>query len=299
MLFRLIILLSLLVFHPQAVFAAAPAVIVSIAPVHSAVCAVMEGAGTPELLLAPAVSVHDYPLRPSDMRRLAAADVLFWGGPELESFLPKAIEAAGLEAKNTALLDNPRIKKYRARTKDGDDRGGLDGHFWLSPGNMAAAADIIAQKLSELDPENAAIYQNNAAKFKKETGALSEKGRTALAPYASEPYVVYHDAYQYFEKEFGLNPLDIVSADVHHAAGAGHIRAVRDKIRQAGAACLFSEPQFSDKRVMVVAEDLPVSAGVLDPLGSSFEPGSSFYSRLMNSLIDSFVQCFQKLPRKV
>lgn len=296
MLFRLIILLSLLVFHPQAAFAAVPAVVVSIAPVHSVVAAVMDGIGKPELLLPPAVSVHDYSLRPSDMRRLAGADILFWGGPELESFLPKVIESAGIDAKNTALLNDPRIKKYPARARDKDAPGGIDGHFWLSPENMAAAADIIAQKLAGIDPEHAALYAANAAKFKQETAALVKKGRAALMPYQNKPYVVFHDAYQYFEKEFGLEPLDAVTADVHHAAGAGHIRAVRDKIRQAGAACLFSEPQFSDKRVMVVAEGLPVFTGVLDPLGSSFEPGNEFYSRLMNSLIDSFVQCFQKLP---
>lgn len=294
--FGLIILLSLLLFGAQTASAAAPAVVVSVPPLHSAVCAVMEGAGEPELLLAPAVSVHDYHLRPSDMRRLSRADILFWGGPELEGFLPKAIDAAGLGAKNVSLLSDDRIKKYPARTKDGDGHGGIDGHFWLSPENMAAAADIIAQKLAGIDPEHAALYAANAAKFKKETAAISEKAKKSLTPYQNKPYVVYHDAYQYFEKEFGLEPLDTVAADVHHAAGAGHIRAVRDKIRQAGAACLFAEPQFSDKRVSVVAEGLPVSTGVLDPLGSSFEPGTDFYSRLMNGLIDSFVLCFQKIP---
>lgn len=269
---------------------AQPSVVVSVAPLHSAVSAVMQGAGEPELLLNPAVSVHDYHLKPSDMQRLAKADVLFWGGPALESFLEKPLVSAGLSDKNVAFLADSRITLYPAR-----GGGGIDGHFWLDPENMARAARIAAEKLAVLDPDHAALYQENAEQFEKQMRELTAKGKKMLRPYAGKPYVTFHDAYQYFEKSFGLTPAGAVFIDPHHAAGAARVSALREKIKRAGKVCLFAEPQFSDKRLKVVAEDLPVVPGTLDPAGIGLPPGADFYTRMMNALFDSFVRCFSRL----
>lgn len=272
--------------------AAQPAVVVSVAPVHSVVSAVMQGAGEPELLLNPAVSVHDYRLKPSDMRRLAKADVLFWGGEGLETFLRKPIVSAGLSGKNVALLSDSRLTLYPVRGEGGAE---VDGHFWLAPENMAATARIVAEKLAAVDPDHASLYRENAARFEKRVRDLKTKGEKKLRPYAGRPYATLHDAYLYFEKSFGLPSLGAVFVDPHHAAGAGRIGELREKIKRAGKVCLFSEPQFSDKRVKVVAEDLSVVSGELDPAGVGLDPGADFYERLMNALFDSFVDCVSKL----
>ncbi len=271
---------------------AVPAVVASIAPVHSAAAAVMDGIGTPELLLNPAVSVHDYHLKPSDMRRLSRVDVLFWGGAPLESFLQKPIEAAGLTDKNVALLSDSRLTVLSAR---GGHGATADGHFWLMPENMAQTARIIAEKLASLDPENAAAYKKNAEDFAKRTADLKQNGRRKLAPYAGMPYVTFHDAYQYFEKSFGLTPVGSVHVDSHHASGIGRMAELREKMRQAGRLCLFSEPQFSDKSERTVAQDLPVVTATLDPIGAELTAGKGFYGDLMNALFDSFSGCFSKL----
>lgn len=272
--------------------AAVPAVVASIAPVHSAAAAVMDGIGTPELLLNPAVSVHDYHLKPSDMRRLSRADVLFWGGAQLESFLEKPIEAAGLTDKNVALMSDSRLTILPAR---GGRGATADGHFWLMPENMAQTARIIAEKLASLDPENAAAYKKNAEDFARQTAELEKAGRQKLAPFAGTPYVTFHDAYQYFEKSFGLTPVGSVYVDSHHASGIGRMAELREKMRRAGRLCLFSEPQFSDKGEKTVAQDLPVATATLDPVGAELTAGKGFYGDLMNALFDSFAGCFSKL----
>lgn len=288
---RFVILSFMLLFAARPA-AAVPAVVASIAPVHSAAAAVMDGIGTPELLLNPAVSVHDYHLKPSDMRRLSRADVLFWGGGSLETFLEKPILSAGLADKNVALMSDPRLTILPAR---GGRGATADGHFWLMPENMARTARIIAEKLAALDPENAAAYKKNAEAFAERTADLEKAGRRKLAPFSEMPYVTFHDAYQYFEKSFGLTPVGAVYADSHHASGIGRMAELREKMRRAGRLCLFSEPQFSDKSEKTVAQDLPVVTATLDPVGAELTVGKNFYGDLMNALFDSFAGCFSKL----
>lgn len=286
---------------------AAPSVVVSTAPVHSIVSAVMEGAGEPRLLLPPAVSVHEFHLKPSDMLVLSAADFVIWGGPALETGLIKALRAVGKHNQSVALLENPGLTVYPARGDDhhhDDDEHGehrhdrIDGHFWLDPENMAATALIVAGKLAAADPENASLYQKNARKVQTDMAALKAEGVQRLSSLKNKPYVVFHDAYQYMEKSIGLSPLGALFIDPHHAAGAARMTDVREKIKQKGTVCLFSEPQFSDKKIKAAAEGLPVLFGELDPVGAAIEPGRDFYRVLMKTLYRSLAGCLSRLPEK-
>jgi len=286
--------------------AAVPAVVVSTAPLHSVVSAVMEGGGRPELLLPPAVSVHDLHLKPSDFRKLSQADIVFWGGSALEAGLEKALNAVGKTEQSVSVLADSRLTVLPAREgghhhhdqdhDDDDDK--TDGHYWLMPENMMAAAEIAAEKLSAVDPENATVYKKNAERVKAEIETLKKNGQKALNPLKGKPYVVFHDAYQYFEKSFGLTPVGALFVDPHHAAGAGRISGVREKIRRSGTVCLFSEPQFSDKKGKAAAEGLSVSFGELDPSGALLTAGKAFYFELMDNLIRSFANCLSGLSEK-
>ena len=274
---------------------ASPRVVVSIAPLHSIVSAVMEGAGGPELLLKPNVSVHGYSLKPSDMQRLASADVVFWAGKTLETFLVKAIQAAKMTDKNVAVMADPRLTLYPAGEEE-TSHADIDGHFWLDPENMVAVASIVAEKLSVLDPENATLYQKNAARVRDRLRALEQEGKKLLEPYKRKPYVVFHDAFQYFEKKFALFSLGALSVDPHHTTGAASLSEIRQKMREAGTVCLFSEPQFSDKKAKIAAEGLPVVFGQLDPAGMQMAAGKDFYPMMMRALFRSFVDCLSRLP---
>lgn len=313
MLSKIVFLNLLGVFFLKTAEAAVPAVVVSTAPLHGVVSAVMDGAGRPELLLPPAVSVHDFHLKPSDLRKLSHADLVFWGGPALETGLVKALDAAGKTGQSVAVLADPRLtvlpsgEGVRHEEDEHDDEhehdhhrhhGETDGHYWLMPENMAAVAEIAAEKLSAADPENAALYQKNAERVKADIETLKKSGLKTLEPLKGKPYIVFHDAYRYFEKSFGLTSLGALFVDPHHAAGAGRISAAREKIRRSGTVCLFSEPQFSDKKLKAAAEGLSVLFGELDPSGSSLVPGKGFYRDLMGGLIRSFSECLGRLPEE-
>src|SRR5258705_3350934 len=121
---------------------AAPNVLVSIKPLHSIVAAVMEGAGAPELLLTGAASPHSYALKPSDARKIARAEVIFWTGPVLETFLETPLANLGRRARIVPLGDAQGVTRLPARKggvweadEDDDHSGGIDGHLWLDPRN--------------------------------------------------------------------------------------------------------------------------------------------------------------------
>ena len=316
MLPRVVFFNLLSLFFLETAEAAVPSVVVSTAPLHGVVSAVMDGAGQPELLLPPAVSVHDFHLKPSDLRKLSHAGLVFWGGPALETGLVKALDAAGKTGQSVSVLADPRLTVLPSREsghheehehEEHDEKhehghhhrhGETDGHYWLMPENMAAVAEIAAEKLSAADPENAALYQKNAERVKAEIETLKKNGRKTLEPLKGKPYIVFHDAYRYFEKSFGLTSLGALFVDPHHAAGAGRISGAREKIRRAGTVCLFSEPQFSDKKLKAAAEGLSVLFGELDPSGASLLPGKGFYRDLMGGLIRSFSECLGRLPEE-
>ena len=294
---------------PKNCLAANGKVVVSIAPLHAVVSAVMTGAGAPELLLKPSVSVHDYKLKPSDMRRLESADVVFYAGKELETFLPRALET--LNKKNAiAFLREEGIRKLPARPgglfKDEEENITklhsqneleTDGHFWLDPDNMARAAEIAAEKLGALFPENKETYKKNAASFAAKIKTVRSEIRQALAPHAKKPYLVFHDAYQYFEKAFGLTPLATVTPDAHHAfLSAKRIAVLRRTIARRAPVCLFFEPQQNLKSVAAIKENLAVYDGTLDPLGTDLQTGNDFYFNLIHKLKDDLIDCLKKLP---
>lgn len=301
MFFRIVFLNLFLSFFLNPAVAAVPAVVVSTAPLHSIVSAVMDGVGQPALLLPPAVSVHDFHLKPSDFHKLSQADVVFWGGEASEAGLLKTLAAVGKTEQSVSVLTDSRMTVYPARgghhhDEDDDHHDGkVDGHYWLMPENMMAVAEITAEKLSASDPENAAVYAKNAGRVKARIAALKEEGRKILENCKRKPYAVFHDAYQYFEKSFGLSSIGALFIDPHHAAGAGRISGMREKIRRAGTVCLFSEPQFSDKKIKAVAEGLPVVFGELDPAGAALVSGKAFYFELMENLIRSFAGCLNGL----
>lgn len=269
---------------------AAPAVVASIAPVHSIVSAVMAGAGQPELLLNPAVSAHDYALKPSDMRKLANADLVIWSGAELESFLPKPLESVGAADKSVAVLSDGRLTRLPVR-------GGTetDGHFWLMPSNMTAVAEIAAENLGRIDPDNKALYDKNAASVAGRMRALQRTGEEKLSPFKGKPFVTFHDAFAYFERAFGVAPLGALHIDARHASGARALAALREKIKSAGKVCLLSEPQFSAKGFATAARGLDVETGVLDPMGAGLPAGAGFYESLMNGLFDSLADCLKRI----
>jgi zinc transport system substrate-binding protein len=284
---------------------AAPRVVVDVAPVHSVVARVMTGVGKPELLLPPGASPHGYALRPSEAARLQAAELVVWTGPELTPWLAGPLEAVAPRARRVTMSAAPGVTVLPVREDalfgghghpDGEaghaaGHEGGDGHIWLDPANAAAFADAVAAALAELDPGNGAAYAANAAAFGDEAAALVAEIDAALAPLRGRPFIVFHDAYQYFEVRFAISAAGSVALQEGVEPGAARVRAIRDRMRAGGVACAFAEPQFEPRLLDTLTEGTGVRTGVLDPVGAGLQPGPGLYPRLLRDLAADLADC--------
>ncbi len=297
---RTLLLLLLLCSHAAA---AAPAVVASIVPVHALVAGVMAGVGEPHLLMPGGASPHDYSLRPSDARALQQAQVVFWVGPALETVLERPLAAAP-DARTVALLEAPELTLWPRREGgvwETDDEAhhdhgttehdAPDPHVWLDPDNAVAMVRQIAVVLSEIDPDHAGTYRANAGALMEGIAALDAELGAALAPVRETPFVVFHDAYQYLERHYGLATAGAIAVDPESRPGARRVREIRALIEARGARCLFAEPQFRPALVEVLVADTGVATGMLDPLGAELAPGPGAYFALMRGLAGSLVEC--------
>jgi zinc transport system substrate-binding protein len=287
---------------------AAPVVAASIRPVHALVAAVMEGLADPELIVPGTASPHSYSLRPSDAAALARADVVFWIGPEFESFLtgPIANIAAGARSVPLVATEGLLSLPYRedgpfsaagedadahGHEEDGHDHDGVDGHVWLDPVNAGVLVGRIGSVLSEIDPANADTYAANAGAVRARLEALDAQVRAALEPVRTIPFIVFHDGYQYFERRYGLNAVGSITVNPEVMPGAERLREIRRQIETSGVACVFAEPQFDPKLVSVIIEGTDARGAAVDPLGAALTPGPGLYFRLITEMAEAFSGC--------
>jgi len=254
--------------------------VASIAPVHSLLAGVMKGVGEPGLLVTGGRSPHDYVMKPSDARKLHAARVVFWIGPGLEGFLAKPL--AGL---------SPQTRVVGLAAEHGASGPDADPHIWLDPRNAAGMVRTMVRVLIEADADNAAWYTLNGDKVRAELIALERGLRQVLKPVAVVPYLVFHDAYRYFEKRFELASQGAVALHPERPPGAKRIAQLRRMIVAGKIVCLFTEPQFTPALVGTLTQGTPVRVGVLDPLGAGLEPGPGLYGELMRKMARSLLEC--------
>lgn len=173
----------------------------------------------------------------------------------------------------------------------GHEHGEFDAHVWLDPENAKAMADDIAHHLSEADPANAATYAANATALKEKLTALETELTAELEPVQDKPFIVFHDAYQYFEHRFGVKAAGSVTLSPEVQPGAERVAALREKLKDLGAVCVFSEPQFEPKLVGVLVEGTGVRTGVLDPLGADVTNGKDLYFEVTRHMANSLKTC--------
>ncbi|WP_289036382.1 zinc ABC transporter substrate-binding protein [uncultured Roseibium sp.] len=174
---------------------------------------------------------------------------------------------------------------------DDHDHDGTDAHIWLDPNNALAMIDVIAAELAENDAENAGAYAANADAMKKRITELTAKIDKELAGVRGRPFVVFHDAYHYFEDRFSVQAAGAITLNPETPAGADRISEVRETIKDLGVVCVFSEPQFTPKLVDVVLEGSNAKTAVLDPLGTGLENGPGLYEALLRNTADSMTDC--------
>ena len=390
----------ILVLAPLTAHAEAPRVATDILPVHALTARVMEGVGTPDLIVPANASPHGHSLRPSEAQALDEADLVIWIGESLTPWLEGPLDALGTDATKLELLEVEGLTLHDFRetvtfeqhgehddhgeeahddhgheghnhaehdeAKDehaGHDHGhddakeedhaghdhakeeehaghdhakeeehaghdhakeeehaghdhakeeehaghdheehagheghdhahdGVDPHAWLDPANALIWTDTIAATLSEIDPDNAAAYAANAEAARAEITAAQAEVTDMLGSAQSASYVVFHDAYQYFEAQFDLSPLGAIRQGDAADPSPARIVELREEIEERGVACALSEPQFNTQMIDTVLEGTDAKTVSIDPLGATIEQGPGFYPNLLKAMATSIASC--------
>lgn len=295
----------------------------SIKPLQLIAAAVQDGVGAPAVLLPAGASAHQYSLRPSDVRHVREADLFYWIGPDMESFLAPVLE--GRRGPQLALqsLDGLHLRHFGDEHVEHDDHSGhdeheghdahghaderpdehdhahrpgsLDAHLWLLPENARLIAKRMAADLAEVDPANAERYQANLKAFGERLDALDLRLRERLAKVDDKPFFVFHEAYDYFETAYGLRHAGVFSAGGEAQPGARHVAAMRDRLQQAGPSCVFHEPPQAPKLAANLSRGLPVKLVALDAMGGDLTADAHGYEQLLEQLGDALAGCLEAL----
>ena len=296
---------------------AAPSAAASISPLHSILANIMDGGGEADILIPPDQSPHHARLSPSQALRLQNTDAVFYMDESFEPFLRGVWDSLPENVRQVGILshmdrkpcahddhdDHDDADKHDEHDHDEHDEHGHDDHakhdddcvnsdphVWLDTGLAREIARIMAQELSEIDPQERKRYQDNLKKFEKQLTDLDAE-LTAMLANASLPFMTMHDAYQGFSTRYKLNNIGAI-LDAHaHQISAKDIRRTRQLLGKAGRVCLFVEPQLSERAVATISEGLDVTVARVDILGTDFTAGKASYFDTMRGVGRSFARC--------
>ena len=305
--------------------AEADRIVATIKPLHSLVAAVLGDTAQATLLIAGNASPHDFHLKPSQVNALQNAELIFYIDERLETFLPSVFETLPKTVRTQAVTKAPGLTllarrkssawddhahngdahglrheahdehrdKHRDEHRHDEHHGNDDMHVWLDPQNAVRILAFIAEKLGDTYPENRDAYRSNARETIERVRRFDERTGHALAKTRNKPFIVFHDAYQYFERRYHLTNVGAITLE-GRSPSPGHLREIRERLRATGVLCVFREPQFPDRLINTVIEGTDVRVGTLDPLGTRLPPGKDLYLRLMEELAATLEQCLDR-----
>ena len=305
-------------------------IITTIQPITSLVSAVIGNTGKTISLIPTEISPHEYKLKPSDIKKLQNGNIIFYVSDHLETSITKVFENLPKNIKSINLMEDAGIKHlairdneawerhdhrhghgdhhdHNKKAKEHDDHEDEkhakkhddhnnhekedDVHIWLSPDNAVKIIKKVNKELSLYFPENAKTYNKNTNQMIKKINELEVELKNELSGIKDKPYVVFHDAYQYFETSFSLNAVGSVALEGDIASSPKQISFIKDKIVKLKASCVFKEPQFDSKLVKIVVEGTNAQIGTLDPLGINVKSGENFYLQLLKNMAKSLKDC--------
>ncbi|ASG63235.1 zinc ABC transporter substrate-binding protein [Kluyvera genomosp. 3] len=290
------------------------AVVASLKPLGFIASAIADGVTETQVLLPDGASEHDYSLRPSDAKRLQNADLVVWIGPEMEAFMDKSTQSISAAKKVTiSQLDGVKPLLMKGADDDGDEgaeegdhdhahgekgdahhhHGEYNMHLWLSPEIARLSAVAIHDKLVELMPQSRARLDANLKDFEANLAATDKQVANELAPVKGKGYFVFHDAYGYYEKHYGLTPLGHFTVNPEIQPGAQRLHQIRTQLVEQKATCVFAEPQFRPAVVESVARGTNVRMGTLDPLGTNIQLSKESYPAFLTQLATQYASCLK------
>lgn len=275
-------------------------IVTTIAPLYSLTANLIEGVDNVTLtnLVAPNTSVHTFALTPKAAKDLSDADLIVINGLELEAFLEGSLaDSKALvvdSSKNVSLLKFPELIIEGAgdegEEEEEEHHGEYDPHIWLSPENAKVQATNIAAGLKAVDPDHSALYSQNLDTLLSKLDALNNESKKSLAQLDIKAYLVFHDAYQYFEKNFEVQAVGFLEESAGNEPSATYMARLIDIIQSEQVVAIFAEPQFSPKLVQTLSEDYNLTKGELDPLGQ--EVSKDAYFKLIRGNVESFKSMF-------
>lgn len=285
-------------------FASKPLIVASINPLHSIVTSIVGNTGNVSLLIESNTSPHNFALKPSHAKLLNNAEIFFYIDDQLESALKKTIKSLPktVKVKKVSQFKNLKLLPVRENLnweEDGHghnhdhDHGSYDIHFWLDTQNAIEIAKGVTQELSKLYPENINTYKKNAKKLITKIKSKDNSIKLKLKEVKNKPYIVFHDAYQYFEKAYNLNAIGSILLNPEQPPSPKRIIKIRSKIKTLNAYCVFKEPQFKAQIVNTVIENTNAKVGTLDPLGSNIVSGQDMYINLLDDLATNLKNCLK------
>jgi len=285
-------------------FASKPLIVASINPLHSIVTSIVGNTGNVSLLIESNTSPHNFALKPSHAKLLNNAEIFFYIDDQLESALKKTIKSLPktVKVKKVSQFKNLKLLPVRENLnweEDGHghnhdhDHGSFDIHFWLDTQNAIEIAKGVTQELSKLYPENINTYKKNAKKLITKIKTKDNSIKLKLKEVKNKPYIVFHDAYQYFEKAYNLNAIGSILLNPEQPPSPKRIIKIRSKIKTLNAYCVFKEPQFKAQIVNTVIENTNAKVGTLDPLGSNIVSGQDMYINLLDDLATNLKNCLK------
>ena len=315
-------------------FSAVPAfsqveVVSSIRPIHSLVANVLLGSPSKHTLIVKNYgSAHHYSLKPSDLQNIQDADLIFWVGKDLESFLAKPIAVTAKKADKVSLIDEQSIIKLKPRERlaaniendhdedahghddhDEDEHGHdehkedahghddhghahdyeFDPHIWLDPENAKIIVKIVSDKMVKLDPQNSALYESNRKTTIQKLDELHIQIEEILKSENNADFLTVHDAYRYFENRYGLNTTGYIIETPEDLVSAAKLDWVIDTINSKEKVCIFSEPGFNEDLLLDASSIAQIE--FIDPTGATMTPGENLYFELMTGTAQSIKNC--------
>ena len=288
--------------------AAAEDVVVTIKPLHSLVQGVMGDTAKAGLLLGGNTSPHVPSLKPSQIKMLHDAKLVFYIDDSFELFLPKIFATLPPQLRkipvtraDLTLLEKRQGGAWEAHARhhnghdhhghhDRQDHDASDMHLWLDADNANKVVALIVTQLAADYPQHRDTYQRNARALTERIDALDAKLKTRLAAIKNKPFIVFHDAYQYFERRYGLNGVGAVTLEPGDALSINRLKQLGEKIKATGAVCAFKEPQFP-AGMEVLARENDIKIAMLDPIGADLTPGPGLYFSLLENLASELLHC--------
>jgi zinc transport system substrate-binding protein len=285
-------------------------VVTSIKPLQMIASAITEGVSEPVLLIPSTQSYHHFVLRPSSVRTLNQAELFVWVGPELETYLTGAIQQGRSQQQVLQVLALPGLVIHHAG-HDGEDAveiivpedglhaghkhaagGDIDPHLWLDTRNARAIARAITEQLVQIDEQYQPAYTQNLAIFEQSLDALETTLNASLRMPEQMQYAVYHDAFRYFERQFGLQHDVVFVGSEEIQPGVRHMLALREAVENRNINCLMEDVTSQSSTVDTVLGKKEVERVRADTTGQSLTSGPTAYIQLIENLANAFRQCF-------